>query len=312
MTRNAPRTGMTFGEWGLLLALAALWGSSFFFFKILVAALPPLTVVLGRVGLAALALNLLLLAGRGRPRGGIRLWASFAVIGLLNNIIPFSLIAFGETRVASGLASIINATTPVFTILAAHVFTTEEKITAPKLAGIGFALVGVVALAGPGTLGVVGQAHMVGELACFGAAISYAFAGIYGRRFGSLPALQVASGQLTASTCILVPMALLVDRPWLLPMPGPHVWLALAGIALLCTALAYVLYFRILATAGATNLLLVTFLLPVSALALGIGVLGESLALREILGLAFIGLGLAAIDGRIARRLWLRPVRAKA
>lgn len=311
MAENRSRAGMNMGEWGLLLALAALWGSSFFFFKVLVAALPPLTVVLGRVGLAALALNLLLCIRRGHMPAAPGLWLSFAAMGLLNNIVPFGLIAYGETRVASGLASIINATTPVFTILAAHLFTADEKITGPKLAGIGFALLGVVALVGPGTLGSLGHADLIGELACFGAAMSYALAGIYGRRFRALPALQVASGQLSASTLVLLPLALLVDRPWLLPVPALPVWLALAGIALLCTALAYVLYFRILATAGATNLLLVTFLLPVSALALDVGVLGETVNWQEALGLALIGLGLAAIDGRILQRLRMPSAQAR-
>jgi len=291
-----PRMGGT--EWILLFTLSILWGGSFFFFKILVDVLPPFTVVLGRVGLAAIALNLFLLARGDSMPSSTRLWRQFFAMGTLNNVIPFTLIVFGETRIASGLASILNATTPLFTVIAAHFLTTSERLTWAKIAGMVFGFLGVAVLIGPDALSGLRQSDLLGEGACLLAALTYGFAGIYGRRFKGVPPLEVATGQITASTIILLPIAAFVDRPWLLPAPDPHVWAAFAGIALLSTALAYILYFRILATAGATNLLLVTFLLPISALLLGALVLGETVDARAIFGMILIGAGLAAIDGR--------------
>jgi len=288
-------------EWVLLLALSILWGGSFFFFKVLVAELPPLTVVLGRVGLAALALNAVLLV-RGDPMPtSPRLWGAFLIMGLLNNVVPFTLIVFGETRISSGLASILNATTPIFAVLAAHALTANEKLTWAKGAGVLLGFLGVAVLIGPGILSSVGDNDILGELCCLLAALVYAFAGIYGRRFRGLAPLKIATGQVTASTAVLLPMSLLIDRPWSLPAPSATAWAALAAIALLSTALAYMIYFRILAAAGATNLLLVTFLLPISALLLGSAFLGEAITPQSIAGMALIGLGLAAIDGRLWR-----------
>ncbi len=301
---TVPQLRMGPKEWGLLLVLSALWGGSFFFFKVLVAEVPPFTVVLGRVGIAAVALNLfLLLRGDRMPRDA-RLWGGFLILGLLNNVIPFSLIVFGETRISSGLASILNATTPVFAVLAAHACTDSEKLNWNKAAGVLCGFAGVAVLIGPAAFGDAGQADLVGEACCLLAALSYAFAGIFGRRFRGVPAIKVATGQITASTLILIPLSLAVDRPWTLAPPSSGAWAAFFGIALLCTALAYLIYFRILATAGATNLLLVTFLLPISALLLGALVLHEHVTAEALAGMVLIGFGLAAIDGRLPAALW--------
>ncbi len=297
-------------EWLLLLALSGLWGGSFFFFKVLASALPPFTVALGRVGFAAIALNLLLAARREWLPADPRLWAAFAVMGLLNNVAPFTLIVFGETRISSGLASILNATTPIFAVLVAHALTGNEKLNWGKGFGVLFGLAGVVALVGPGVLSGLGRGDLAGEAACLLASLSYAFAGVYGRRFKGVAALKIATGQITASALVLTPIAGLVDRPWNLPAPGVEVWLAFAGISLLSTALAYVLYFRILAVAGATNLLLVTFLLPISAMTLGALFLGESFGAQALIGMALIGAGLAAIDGRLIKSTRARLARA--
>ncbi len=297
--QTAPAPVMGCREWVMLLALAALWGGSFFFFKVLVAELPPFTVVLGRVGLAAVMLNLWLGLRRDFMPASPRLWADFIVMGVLNNVIPFSLIVFGETRISSGLASILNATTPMFTVLVAHVLTANERLTRGKFAGAMAGFAGVAVLVGPGVLTGIGREGMIGEVACLGAAVIYAFAGIYGRRFKGIPAIKVATGQVTGSTLVLIPVVALADRPWTLPAPDAATWGALIGIALLCTVLAYILYFRILAAAGATSLLLVTFLIPVSAIMLGSVVLGEALRARELAGMVLIGVGLAFIDGRL-------------
>ena len=298
---NPAERAMGRREWVMLVSLAAIWGGSFFFFKIMLAALPPFTVFLGRVGLAAVIMNLWLWLRHDYMPASARTWGAFLVMGLLNNVIPFTLIVIGETRVSVGLASILNATTPMFTVLVAHWLTANEKLSPGKLAGVMIGLAGVAVMIGPDVLSGIGNEDLAGEIACLSAALSYAFAGIYGRRFKGLNPIKVATGQITGSTLVLLPLVALVDRPWTLPMPGIGIWGAMIAIAVLCTVLAYVLYFRILAVAGATNVLLVTFLVPVSALLLGWLVLGESITPRALGGMVVIGLGLACIDGRIAR-----------
>lgn len=287
----------------MLVALSVLWGGSFFFVGIAVKELPPITIVTLRVTIAALALlTVCRVLGYSLPRkpGVLR---AFVIMGLLNNIIPFSLIVWGQTHIASGVASILNATTPLFTVLVAHIMTTDEKLSANKLAGVIIGFVGVATMIGPAAL-TGERSSLWGQLAILGAAISYAFAGIFGRRFKAMgvPPLMTATGQISASSLILIPVALLVDRPWTLAMPSGETWAALFGIALLSTALAYLIFFRILSSAGATNLALVTFLIPVSAIVLGSLVLGEQLALKHLIGMAMIAAGLVAIDGRLLQR----------
>lgn len=302
---DAIARAMGWREWALLIALSVLWGGSFFFVGVAVAELPTFTIVALRVMLAAMALLLFLkVAGVAIPRSGAA-WRAFFAIGLLNNVIPFSLIVWGQAHIASGLAAILNATTPLFTVLVAHCFTADEKLTPPRASGVAIGFAGVVVMIGPAALHEA-RTDLLAQLACLGAAVSYAFAGVYGRRFRrlGLAPLQTAFGQVAASSLVLVPLALLVERPWTPPLPGLPTWAAIAALAVLSTALAYALYFRILARAGATNVLLVTFLVPVSAILLGAAVLGERLQPRGFAGMALIGLGLAAIDGRLAR--WRR------
>ena len=289
-------------EWSLLVLLSILWGGSFFFARVALAELGPFTIVFFRVALAALALNVVAAAlGQSLWRAGMP-WGQLFVMGALNNALPFSLIFWGQTTITSGLASILNATTPLFTVAVAHVLTRDERMTVRKLVGVLAGLAGVAVLIGPDLGGSIW-----GQIACLAAALSYGFAGIYGRRFKALGVqpLQAAAGQLTASAILILPIMLLIDPAW--TAPSSVTWGAVAGLALLSTALAYVIYFHILAAAGATNLLLVTFLIPVTAILLGAAFLGERLELRQFAGMALIGLGLAAIDGRI----WARPRAAK-
>lgn len=249
-------------------------------------------------------LNLIVLAmGLKIPRGRQQ-WAAFLGMGFLNNMIPFSLIVWGQTHIGSGLASILNATAPLFTVIIAHCLTKDEKMSGARLIGVVVGFAGVVFKIGPEALQGLGT-NTLAQLAVLGAAISYAFAGVFGRRFRSLGMvpLVTATGQVTTSTVILIPLAMMVDRPWMLPMPTLEIIGAVLALALFSTALAYILYFRILATAGATNVLLVTFLIPVSAILLGTTVLGEELDLKHFVGMCLIGMGLAAIDGRPARFL---------
>jgi len=297
----AGASSMTGRVWLLLIGLSVLWGGSFFFAEVALLALPPLTVVLGRVGLAALALLLLVRLTGQRMPGGWAILGAFLVMGLLNNAIPFGLIVWGQTQIASGLAAILNASTPLFAVLLAHVCTSDERLTPGRVAGVLTGLLGVVLIVGRGALGQVGGGAWLAQIAVLAAAFSYALAGIFGRRFRGLPPAVIAAGQTSASTLLILPLVLVIDRPWTLAAPDPSALLAVVGLALLCTALAYVLYFRILALAGATNLLLVTLLIPVTALLLGALVLDEVVTLRQLAGMALIGAGLLTIDGRVPR-----------
>jgi len=293
---------MTPFEWLLLIILSILWGGSFFFVGIAVEALPPLTIVALRVALAAMALvTVVYLTGLRMPTNH-KVWIAFFGMGVLNNVIPFSLIVWGQTYIASGLASMLNATTPLFTVITAHFLTKDEKMTKLKLAGVVIGFTGVVIMIGYESLGEPGKSFY-GQIAVLGAAISYSLAGIYGRRFRQLgiKPLVTASGQVMASTVLLIPITLIIEQPFTLPMPGLEIWLAIIGLALVSTALAYVLYFRILSTAGATNVLLVTLLVPVSAILLGTAFLGEQLELKHLLGMGLISIGLLSIDGRLFR-----------
>ena len=299
---------MTTKDWVMLLLLSLLWGGSFFFISLAVAELPPLTIVLLRVGIAAIALwAILLISGYEIPKS-LKLWRTFFIMGLLNNVIPFSLIVWGQNHIGAGLASIINATTPLFTILIAGAFLSDEHMTPQRLAGVLIGLLGVTVLIGPSSLRDLGSSMSIGtlaQLAIIGAAISYGCASVYGRRFKSMGVspFTTAVGQVTTATMILLPMAFLFERPDQLPNPSLQVWLSILCLGVFCTALGYSLFFRILSSSGATNVVLVTFLVPVSASFLSWLILGEQLHGRYFSGMALIGLGLAAIDGRLWQKL---------
>ena len=312
--RGQIRTVMGVTEWMLLLVLGTLWGGSYFFGKVALAELPPFTVAICRLGLAAGVLNAVARAGGHRLPGSFPAWRAFCIMGLLNNVIPMSLILWGQIRIGSGLAAVLNASTPLFTVVLAHVSTLDERMTPNRIGGVLFGLAGVTVMIGPAALGGF-QSDLAAQLAVLGAAVSYACAGIFGRRFAGAPPLVTAAGQVTASTLTLLPLSLAVDRPWLLPVPNMKIWAAVVALAFLCTAVAYVIYFRILAASGASNLLLVTLLMPVSAIVLGTTVLGERLDPRQLVGMALIAVGLAAIDGRalaLLRRLTAQRCRAGA
>ena len=296
-------------DWMLLLFLSLLWGGSFFFIGVAVKTMPPITLAFLRVGIASLVLHLVL-AGRGQYRFALKqTWRPFLVMGILNNLIPFTLIMWSETRIASGLASILNATTPLFTIVVAHAFTRDERLTPMRMGGIVLGLIGVTLIVGPGVLKQLTGSD-IAQLAVVVASLSYACGGVFGRRFKTLgiSPMTTAAGQLTASTLLLGPLALWLDHPWRMATPDIATWSAVLALALLSTALAYIIYFRILATAGATNLLLVTFLIPISAIVLGVVFLGEHLQAESLIGFGLIGCGLVAIDGRLLRRLTWRSI----
>ena len=291
-------------DWVMLITLATVWGGSFLFNAILVAELPVITIVAIRVTVAALALwGFVRVTGRKIPTAP-KVWGALLILGVLNNAIPFSLIVQGQTQITTGLASILNATTPLFTILVAGFFLTDERFSVLRVLGVVVGFSGVILMVGPEALGGLG-ADFWAQLCALGAALSYGFASVFGRRFRELKVdpVMVATGQVTMSSLVLWPMALWIDGPQDILGLSFNAAASMFGLAVLCTSFAYILYFRILERAGATNISLVTFLVPISAIILGVLVLGESIFIKEIIGMTLIGLGLAIIDGRLFQRL---------
>jgi drug/metabolite transporter (DMT)-like permease len=295
--------GMSRLAWTLLLALALLWGGSFFFVGVAVHEWPPLMIVLARVGLAAIALWAVVLLLRLELRTDGAALRAHLGMGMLNNVLPFLLIVWAQSPagggLASGAASILNATTPLWGVMLAHTLG-AERATGLRVAGVIAGFLGVAAMLG----GNLAEAPLAGTLAMLTATFAYASAGLWGRRFKALgiPPLVAAAGQVSVASLLLLPLALGLHPPGSLPWPGLPVLGALLGLALFSTALAYLLYFRILDLAGPVNLLLVTLLIPVVAILLGVLVLGEQLGPHHGAGLVLIALGLAMIDGRVFRR----------
>jgi len=302
---TAINRSMTATEWSLLLLLCLVWGGSYFYIGLAVRSVPPFSIVAFRVTLGAALLYLIVrFAGHRMPRDA-RTWRAFFVMGLTNNVIPFSLIAWAQGQVASGFAAILNATTPIFAVLLANVMTTDEKMTPGRLAGVVMGFLGVAVMIGPDAFSGATD-DLLADLALLAASVLYAFSPIYGRRFsreGIVP-MVAATGQFGAATVMMVPLALVFDAPRRLPDPGPAVWAALIALGAVSTAFAYIIYYRLLATAGAVNLMLVTFLVPVSAIVLGALFLDERLVPVDFIGMGIVGLGLVAIDGR--PWAWLR------
>ena len=296
---NTPTPkAMSTKDWAQLLLLGALWGASFLFARIAVREIEPLTLVFYRVGIAAAALHLWLLARRVSFRPALARAGAFLLLALLNNIIPFSLIFLGQTAIGAGLAGILNATTPFWAIIAANALTPDEKVTPAKLTGIALGIVGTAVMVGPGLLaGVCAPAWA--QFCVLGAACSYGLAAVFARRFRDLPSDVIAAGQFTASTAV---MAVLIGAgASTITAASPASWECVAALGLLSTALAYVLYFNLIGSAGATNASLVTLIVPVWAILLGVVFLGETLGGYELAGIGLIGLGLVTIDGRIFR-----------
>ena len=289
-------------DWGLLVLLSLLWGGSFLCVGIAVQELPVLTIIALRVSLAALVLwGIALFSGHQLPRGR-KTWQAFLALGLLNNVIPFGLIVFGQQTIGAGLAAILNATTPLWTVLIAALFLADERFSKQKLFGVLLGLVGVIVMVGPDSLAGISR-NLGAQLAVLGATLSYAFASVFGRRFAAakISPLHTALGQVTASSFILVPLALMIDTPWASTLPSQATIFAILGLAVLSTAGGYLLFFNILERAGATNVSLVTLLIPPSAIAMGMLFLEETLQGIHFIGLALIILGLLSLQGRLFR-----------
>ena len=298
---TAVNTIMNRREWAMLVTLSVLWGGSFFFAEIALESLPPLTIVTLRVGLAAITLWLVVLALKLPIPNSTPIWIAFLTMGLLNNVLPFSLIVWGQSQISSGLAAILNATAPLFGVIVAGILLRDESATPLKITGVVIGFAGVIVMM---DLSSIATSSLLAQLAILAAALSYACASVYGRRFKAtgLNPILVAAGQVTGSTLLLLPIALWVDGNDPYANVPTQVWAAIISLAVFSTAAAYILYFKLLASAGATNILLVTLLVPVSAILLGWLFLEESLQTPHIIGMAMIALGLSAIDGRLWRR----------
>lgn len=292
-------TAMSRTDWALLLILSVLWGGSFFFSKVAVAALPPMTIVFVRFAAASVLVCLYARTRSIRIPCDRRSWLAFAGMGLLNNLIPAVLIVWGQTMIPSGLASAIIATTPIFSIAAIRLTSSDERLSLAKLLGMALGLIGIAILS---RLGATHTSDIspIGIVACLGAAMSYGCANALGKRFHHLgiPPVAGALGQMTCTAVMAFPLMMLVEAPWNLAVPDTAVWMSMAGLVVVSTALGYVVFFRILATAGATNISLVTLLIPVTAVLLGSGILGETVSADQMVGMMLIALSLIALDGR--------------
>lgn len=289
---------MSLRHWLLLLVLGAIWGGSFIFAKVAVAEIPPLTLVFFRVFSACAVLWAVLWFQGALREFPVKLAASFLMMGLLNNVIPFSLLFAGQTAIGAGLASILNATTPVFTVLVAGVLFRQETLSVNKIAGILLGVAGVATMLSGSLSGLVSD-PLWAQVACLGAALSYAFAATYAKRFKSLPPLVSATGQLSGSTIIMLPVAVFASGSWSFSDPSLTAWLNVLALGIFATAMAYLIYFRLLAEAGATNASLVTLLVPASALFFGWLLLGENLSPIQLTGFAILLSGLIVLDGRL-------------
>lgn len=294
---------MTASDWSILGTLSLLWGGSFFFLHLALESLPPFTIVLGRVGVASILLYIYMrLKGQKLPTERT-VWLSFFIVAFFANALPFVMFAYAQQTISSGLASILNATTPLWGVIVAHFFTDDERATPGKIAGVMFGIAGVATMTGSDALAGLGG-NVLGQLACLVATLAYAIAGVYSRRFKAMgiSPLAVSTGQLAAAALLVLPVALIFEQPWTLPMPGTHAIWGMIGIIIPSTTFAYVLFFRLIESAGASNTLLVTFLIPVTAILLGVFALGEVIELKHIIGMALIAFGLIAIDGRLFSR----------
>lgn len=298
-------------DWTILLVLSVIWGGSFFFIEVALASVAPFTLVLIRVVLAAALLWIYVLVRREPfplPQGVL---PAFLVLALLNNVVPFILFALAQREIDSGLGSILNAMTPIWGVIVAHLATSDEKATPGKVAGVLLGFGGVAVMIGTDLLREIGS-DILAQIECLAATLCYAMAGVWARRFRGMgvPPVAVATGQLSAAAIVMLPLVLLFEPPWYASAPSAEAWMALVALALVCTSFAYILYFQLLASAGATNSLLVTFLIPVTAILLGALFLDERLQASHFAGMALIGLGLAAIDGRLLRHFRRQPAPA--
>ena len=302
MASTAPK--MQSADWGIIGLLSLLWGGAFYFIEIGLRGFPPNTLVFLRMALAVPPMLIALKIAGNRLPTDRKSWTQLFVLGVINAALPFILFFWGQTKIESGLASVLNATTPLWGVITAHFLTRDEKATPARICGVLLGMAGIIVMVGSAALGGM-SGSVLGQIACLLATLCYAFAAVYARSLSqsTMTPLVVATGQVITAAIIMLPVMLIVDQPWQLSTPGLDAWAGALGLAIPSTAIAYIFYFRLIVRAGASNAMLVAFIMPVVAIVLGVFALGESLQPRQIAGTALIICGLLAIDGRVFRAL---------
>ena len=295
---------MQSADWGIIGLLSLLWGGAFYFIEIGLRGFPPNTLVFLRMALAVPPMLIALKIAGNRLPTDRKSWTQLFVLGVINAALPFILFFWGQTKIESGLASVLNATTPLWGVITAHFLTRDEKATPARICGVLLGMAGIIVMVGSAALGGM-SGSVLGQIACLLATLCYAFAAVYARSLSqsTMTPLVVATGQVITAAIIMLPVMLIVDQPWQLPTPGLDAWAGALALAIPSTAIAYIFYFRLIDRAGASNAMLVAFIMPVVAIILGVFALGESLQPRQIAGTALIICGLLAIDGRVFRAL---------
>jgi drug/metabolite transporter (DMT)-like permease len=294
---------MSSADWGIIMLLSLLWGGAFFLIELGLRGFPPNTLVFLRMALAVPPMLLALWFLKEKLPTDGKSWMQLLVLGAINAALPFILFFWGQTRIDSGLASVLNATTPLWGVVTAHFLTRDEKATPARIIGVLLGMAGIIVMVGGDALkGMSGSVWA--QLACLAATLSYAFAAIYGRTLSqsTMSPMVVATGQVITAALLMLPVALIIDQPWTLATPGWDAWAGAIGLAIPSTAVAYFFYFKLIDRAGASNAMLVAFIMPVVAIILGVAALGESVEPKEMAGAILIGLGLLAIDGRLFAR----------
>ena len=294
---------MSTSDWGIIMLLSLLWGGAFFLIELGLRGFPPNTLVFLRMAIAAPLMLIVLWFLKQKLPTDAKSWKQLFILGAINAALPFILFFWGQTQIDSGLASVLNATTPLWGVVTAHFLTRDEKATPARIIGVLLGMAGIIVMVGTEALsGITGS--VLAQLACLTATLSYAFAAIYGRTLSqsTMSPMVIATGQVITAAILMLPIAVIVDQPWTLPTPGWDAWAGAIGLAIPSTAVAYFFYFKLIDRAGASNAMLVAFIMPVIAIILGVVALGETVELKEIAGASLIALGLIAIDGRIFAR----------
>ncbi len=298
MTAQKSLTG---AAWALLLLLSLIWGASFLSIRVALDEIGPLTSVAHRTFWAMLVLWAVIALLRLPVPKDPRLWGAFLIMGLLNNVIPFGLMAWGQLHIETGLTSILNAATAIFGVLAAALAFPDERLTLRRALGVSLGFLGVATAIGLGNL-LNFDLRSLAQLAVIGGTISYALAGIWARKtLSGLRPEVAAAGMLTGSTLITLPLAWIAEGPPTLALQT-DTWIAIGYYAVIATAIAYLLYYKVLQLAGSGNLLLCTLLIAPVAIVLGALVRDESLDPRAYIGFALLALGLLILDGRLFRK----------
>lgn len=291
---------MSTADWGIIMLLSLLWGGAFFLIELGLRGFPPNTLVFLRMAFAIPPMLLALWFLKEKLPNDRKSWQQLFALGAINAALPFILFFWGQTQIDSGLASVLNATTPLWGVVTAHFLTRDEKATPARIVGVLLGIAGIIVMVGPEALGGI-TGSVLAQLACLAATLSYAFAAIYGRTLSqsTMSPMVVATGQVITAAILMLPVAIVIDHPWTLPAPGWDAWAGAIGLAIPSTAIAYFFYFRLIDRAGASNAMLVAFIMPVVAIILGVVALGETVELKEMAGAVLIALGLLAIDGRL-------------